>query len=178
MYRFPLFVVCALVGFNPATGSAQVAQHAGRTSPPVHASLPRVLPGTSTAVFATIHGNALNWDNSPLPDSLVRLRDARYGRIDGTQVTDRAGIFSFGAVDPGTYVVELLGKDRKVLAASELLTISSGDVGSAIVKLPHRLPPLGGVLGHTVQQALAVMSAAAASGVLATNVAGVDASAR
>jgi hypothetical protein len=46
---------------------------------------------------------------------------------------------------------------------------------SAIVKLPFRDPPAGGILSR---QALAIMSAAAASGVMATRVTGVDASAR
>jgi hypothetical protein len=138
----------------------------------------RTLPGTREAVFGTIQGNALNSVNGPLPDSLVRLRDARYGRILESQLTDRAGVFVFRAVDPGTYVVELLSRDQAVLAASELLGVGAGDTVSAVVKLPSRVQAFGGVFGHSMQQALVVMSAAAASGVLVTNVTGVDASAR
>lgn len=178
MYRLRLLVVCALVAFSTASGSAQLAPKAGRGASPVRASLPRVLPGTGESAFATIHGNALNANAVALPNSLVRLRDARYGRVIATQVTDRGGLFSFGGNDPGTYVVELIGKDQRVLAASELLNIEAGQVISAIVKLPFRLDPFGGIFGHTMGQALAVMSAAAASGVLVTSVTGVDASAR
>jgi hypothetical protein len=167
-----LLVVCALVGWHPASGAALAAQN--RTSPP----LPTSVPGTGASVVAMIQGNALNSDSSPLPDSLVRLRDVRYGRIAGSQATDKAGVFSFGRIDPGAYVVELIGQDLKVVAASEFLSVNGGDVVSAIVKLPFRPPPFGGVFGHTVQQALTVMAAAAASGVLATNVGGVDASPR
>jgi len=116
--------------------------------------------------------------NGVLPNSPVRVRDARSGRIAGSQMTDTSGFFSFTSIDPGTYVVELTGKDQTVLAASQLLTVSSGDTISAIVKLPFKIPPFAGLLGHTVQQALAITSAAAASGVLATEVTGVDASAR
>ena len=177
MHRLRLFVVCALVVFFPVSGLVQ-GQSASRSSRPVRASLPQVLPGTTASAFATIQGNALNSENAALPDSMVQLRDARYGRIMGTQITDKAGLFAFGAIDPGTYVVELMGKDQRVLAASELLNLEAGEAVLAVVKLPFRVPPFGGVFGHTVQQAVAVMSAAAASGVLATHVTGVDASAR
>ena len=178
MHRLRMFVVCALVGFVPASGSAQPARTPGRSPVPVSGSLPGKAPGTGAARLTSVQGNALDSSNAALPDSQVRLRDARYGRVVDTQITDRAGLFAFGAIEPGTYVVELIGKDRKVAAASELLGVGAGEVVSTIVKLPFRVPPFGGVFGHTVQQSLAVMSAAAASGVLATNVAGVDASAR
>src|SRR5688572_32774018 len=108
MNRLHLFVVCSLAVFYPMSGLAQLAKP---MSTPARASLPRLLPGTSASVFASIHGNALNSTNGALPDSLVRLRDARYGRIVSTQTTDKAGLFDFGAIDPGTYVVELIGDD-------------------------------------------------------------------
>ena len=79
----------------------------------------------------------------------VRLRDARSGRISGSQLTDTSGFFSFTSVDPGTYVVELTGKDQTVLAASQLLSVSAGDAVSAVVKLPFKIPPFAGLLGHS-----------------------------
>jgi len=142
------------------------------------ARVPRVLPGTRESAFTTIHGNALDFTNNALPDNRVRLRDARFGGIVESQVTDKAGMFSFRSLDPGTYVVELVAEDRAVLAASQLLSIGAGEVLLAVVKLPLRIPALGGLLAHTAQQAAAVTSAAAASGVLSTSVTGVDASAR
>jgi hypothetical protein len=125
-----------------------------------------------------IQGNALNSTNGALPNQPVRVRDARFGKIVGTQVTDKAGLFSFGALDPGTYIVELIDRNNTVLAASELLMVSAGETVSTVVKLPFRLPPFAGIFGHTVQQAVAITSAAAAAGVLAERVTGVDASAR
>lgn len=177
MHRLRPLVLCTLVALSPGSGSAQTPSDS-RGSSPVRAQLPLILSGTRESAFTTIQGNALNANNGALPDSLVRLRDARYGRILDTEITDKAGLFGFRPVDPGTYVVELIGKDQRVLAASELLSGGGGQTVLAIVKLPFRPSPLGGIFGHTVQQALAVMSAAAASGVLVTNVTGVDASAR
>ena len=113
-----------------------------------------------------IRGNALNSTSGALPNSLVRLRDARLGRIVDTQLTDQSGLFTFRAVDPGNYIVELISNDQTVLAASQLLSVNAGEAMSAVVKLPFRLPPMGGLFGHTASQAATVFSAAAATGVL------------
>jgi hypothetical protein len=53
-----------------------------------------------------------------------------------------------------------------------MLNVNAGEAVSAIVKLPFRIPPFGGLLGHTTGSAIAVSSAAAASGVLAQQVTG------
>ena len=88
------------------------------------------------------------------------------GRIISTQRTDKSGLFEFRAVDPGSYIVELLGAADTVLAASQLINVNAGETVSTVVKLPFRLPPLGGLFGHTTAQAIAITSAAAATGVL------------
>ena len=133
---------------------------------------PSLLPGTRPNIFTTIQGNALSSTNGALPDTAVRLRDARAGRIVDMQTTDRSGLFAFRSVDPGSYIVELVGTDQSILAASQILNVNAGEAVSAVVKLPFRLPAFGGLLGHTVPSATAVSSAAAASGVMATAVTG------
>ena len=133
---------------------------------PVRAAAPAVLPGTRETAFSMIRGNALDSVNGILADSPVRLRDARLGRIVGTQLTDKTGVFEFRAVDPGSYVVELLGNTDTVLAASQLINVNAGETASVVVKLPFRLPPWGGLFGHSTAQAIAITSAAAATGVL------------
>ena len=154
----------------PRTVARPIAPRAAaagaRATTPVRANLPTVLPGTRENAFSVIQGNALNSTSGSLPNSLVRLRDARIGRIVDTQLTDQSGLFTFRAVDPGSYIVELIGSDQTVLAASQLLSVNAGEAISAVVKLPFRLPPLGGVFGHTAAQAATVTSAAAATGVL------------
>lgn len=135
-----------------------------------------LLPGTKSNAFTTIQGNALSPTNGALPDTIVRLRDARQGRIVDTQITDKSGFFAFHNVDPGSYVIEVVGNDQSVLAASQLLNVESGQLASAVVKLPFRIPPFAGLLGHSAPSALAVSSAAAASGVLANAVTGQPAS--
>lgn len=134
------------------------------------ASLPadasrHLLPGTRADVFATVQGNALTSTSNPLPNALMRLRDTRHGRILGTRVTDQSGMFAFSTLDPGNYIVELLGHDQAILAVSEMVNPGPGDVISVIVKLPWQKPMATAMLG--VRPAIAsVLAVAAATGVL------------
>ena len=126
---------------------------------------PRLLPGTRPNVLTTIQGNALSSTNGGLPDAMLRLRNARSGRIVSSQVTDKSGLFAFTGVEPGTYVIEIMSGDQAVLAASEMLTVNAGETISAIVKLPFRIPPVAGLFWNT-PTALAVAIAAGTAQVL------------
>lgn len=147
-----------------ARGAAHVAVQRGVT--------PTILPGTPESVFTLIQGNALSATNGQLASASVRLRDVRFGRIVDSQVTDRAGLFAFRVVDPGSYVVELVSTDQSVLAASQIVNVNAGERVSVVVQLPFRTPSFVERLEQAVPQALAVLSAAAASGVLAESAAG------
>src|SRR5947207_983294 len=70
--------------------------------PTMRGTAARVLPGTRPGVFTIIQGSALNSLNGSLPNAIVRLRDARIGRIVDTQLSDKAGLFTFRSVDPGS----------------------------------------------------------------------------
>jgi hypothetical protein len=135
-------------------------------------------PPAQGSVLGTIQGNALSATNAPLAEANVRLRDVRFGRIVGTTLTDKVGLFVFHSIEPGSYIVELVARDQAVLAASQIVNINGGETMSAVVKLANRTPPLAGILGRTTPAALAVTAAAAASGVLASAVTGEPASAR
>ena len=140
---------------------------------PARTITPKLLPGTRPNVFGAIQGNALSSTNGALTDATVRLRDARVGQIVGTQLTDRSGLFAFHAVDPGSYIVEIMGPNRySVLAASQVLNIGPGEAISAVVKLPFKIPPFAGILGNSTPSAAAVTSQAASAGILATQASG------
>jgi hypothetical protein len=95
----------------------------------------RFLPARADA-FATIHGQARTSRNATLPNTLMRLRDARLGQPVATQVTDEMGVFAFPRVDPGSYVVELLGTTGRPLATSQVLSLNAGETANVVVKLP------------------------------------------
>jgi hypothetical protein len=177
-----LLGVCGLAILSATPASAQQAASTGRaTAPltaPVRKAVPRVLPGTRESAFSSIKGNAIDSSDKKLPHSLVRLRDASFGRIVDKQVSDSEGQFMFINLDPGPYVVELLGSDEKVLAASELLSLDASEAITVVIQLPIGISSFSSVNGHADPQARNVMAAAGDSGVLATKVIGVDASAR
>ena len=153
---------------QPAVGGAVAAK-----APAVVArATPRLLPGTHPDVLTTIQGSALDSSNGQLANTTVRLRDARLGRIVESQLTDKAGAFSFKALDPGSYIVEMMANDQTVLTASQLINVNAGESVSTLVKLPFRIPPFAGILGNNPAAAAAVMTTAAASGVLATTLSG------
>jgi hypothetical protein len=134
----------------------------------VKSTTPRLLPGTRSGVLTTIQGNALDSTNGPMPYALVRLRDARIGRVVDSQLTDTSGLFAFKVVDPGSYIVEMLGNDQTLLAASQILNVNAGEAVSAVVKLPFRVPPFAGLLGSSSTSSAALIAAqAAANGIAA-----------
>ena len=127
---------------------------------------PRPVTVHTTSV-TTIQGNALDATNGNLANVVVRLRDARFGRIVDTELTDKSGLFTFRTLDPGSYIVELIGNESTVLAASQILNVEAGEIVSAIVQLPLLTPMLGAAGGSTVATAAAIVTEAAATGVVA-----------
>jgi len=171
--------ILAVAVVRPAAQSAPVRTGAGgSTRPTVSGGGTRLLPGTRPNLSSTIHGNVLTSTDGALSNRVVRLRDARFGHVIGTQVTDSAGFFAFDTVEPGSYIVELMNPDQTVLAASDIISVNAGDTVTAVVKLPYHTPPLAGVLGNSRPSALAVTMEAIAAGVLATTVVGTAASDR
>jgi len=142
---------------------------------PARIAPPKMLPGTRPNVFSAIQGNALTSTNGALTDATMRLRDARFGQIVETQLTDRAGVFTFPKVDPGIYIVEIIGLDQvSVLAASEILTVGPGEAVSAVVKLPFNSQAIAGSLGSSAPSVNALKTQAASAGILATQAPGTE----
>jgi hypothetical protein len=159
--------------FRRAAAAAVLSGAAYGVLPSGVAAQPRILPGTPRAAFATIQGNALGSSNTSLPNAMVRLRDVQYGRSVDAQVTDRSGLFAFRGVDPGSYVVEILGQDQvSILAASQVLSVEAGQIASAVVKLPYTVTPFVRLFGASPTTATAVAANAALAGVMTTEVSG------
>ena len=116
----------------------------------------QVLPGTPQTAFGTIHISALSAANSPLPRWIVRLRDARYGRLVATNLTDDEGSFTFRDVDPGSYIIELIGGDQTVRATSALLAVNAGASVFAVVRLPTERGAITALLSVALAQAAAL----------------------
>jgi hypothetical protein len=136
MSRFVAIATSSLIAISALPVAAQ-PQASGPRSSIVNQAL---ITQAKQRALTTIQGNALDSSNGRLANAVVRLRDARYGRIVDRQLTDKSGLFAFKAIDPGSYIVELMSSDKSILAASELLNVNLGEVESAVVKLPVRIP--------------------------------------
>jgi hypothetical protein len=168
MSRILIAASLLLVAGGSWSVSAQPQSLAVAPRTAVKGATPRLLSGTRPSVLARIQGNALSPTNGPVPDTQVRLRDARFGRVVETQVTDKSGMFEFKVADPGTYIVEMIGRDQTLLAASQMLNVNAGEAVSAIVKLPFSVPPFAGLLGSSATPTAALVAGqAAASGIAA-----------
>ena len=151
----------------PARTVSRAQPAASEQPPPVRVTRPDILPGTPSAAFATILCQALTANHQPLANVVLRVRDARLGRIGTTLKTDADGRVSFDLIDPGSYIIELVGDDQSIRATSPLISVNAGESIATIVRLPSRLEAVAGFLRHGAPQAAAITAAAAAAGVLA-----------
>lgn len=127
------------------------------------------LPGGGRAIvtdarFAAVVGVAWQSDNTPIPYARVRLRDVSTGRAAGHTVANEAGRFTFADIAAGSYVVELVNENGKVLTVGHSFTVARGETVATFVRLGTRAPWFDGFFANA---AAAVASAAAAAGVTA-----------
>jgi len=74
----------------------------------------------------SISGVARSASSEPLANTVIRLRNVETGQLSGTTTTGAAGQFSFTGLNPGTYVVEVLDDDRRVVGTSAAIVLSPG----------------------------------------------------
>ena len=80
-----------------------------------------------------------------------------------THITDEAGSFTFRDVDPGRYIIELVGSDQTVRATSALLALDAGGAVYAVVRLPTERGAIAALFGVGLAQAAALTMALAGS---------------
>jgi hypothetical protein len=124
-------------------------------------------PRARTAPVArstSVHGVVWNADNTPRPNSRVRLRNLQTGRVDASATSNEDGRFTFDSLEGGSYVIELVGDDGKVIALGQIFRIEPGETVATFVRLGARQPRLAGLFSNA---AAAVISAASSAGVTA-----------
>jgi hypothetical protein len=106
------------------------------------------------STLATIKGNALSSVNAALPNTLVRLRDVKFGRIVGSSLTDHLGSYAFKGLEPGNYIVEIVSTDQTSLAATNLISANAGETVNSVVRLPFKATMLANILGGQASPAI------------------------
>ena len=80
-----------------------------------------------------LNGVAQSADKAPLPGYRVQVRNANTGELAGSTTSNQAGQFSFGSLQPGNYVVEIVDAAGKVVGLSPSLTVAAGSTVTVTV---------------------------------------------
>ena len=80
-------------------------------------------------------GRARTSLNTPIPYARVLLRNIRTGAIEARATANEEGRYTFLDLDSSAYIVELIGSDGSVVAASEMVAVATGDVRETTVRV-------------------------------------------
>ena len=108
-------------------------------------------------------GLAQNSLNAVIPHARVVLRDIRTGEALQQATADELGQFSFIDLVPSEYVVELLGPDGAVVAASEVVTTSKGRLLRTVVRVAAAATAVVAVLSMELSPTLPQVNTLATS---------------
>jgi hypothetical protein len=136
---------------NPVAG----AQHPSYYTPAAVA----VLGGRVNALL----GFARTSLNTPIAYARVVLRNIRTGRVFARAVANERGEFSFVDVEANAYIVELLGADGSVVAASPLVMMARGDVQQTELRVAASATTVTASFGNTLSPTLAQATSVADS---------------
>jgi hypothetical protein len=101
-------------------------------------ALPELTPGAIAALGGkenALVGLAQNSLNASIPHARVVLRDVRTGAAVQQTTADELGQFRFVDLPSSDYVVELVGPDGSVVAASEVVQTSKGGLLRTVVRV-------------------------------------------
>ncbi|MGH9409291.1 MAG: carboxypeptidase-like regulatory domain-containing protein [Vicinamibacterales bacterium] len=149
------FVIAAIV-LAPAAG---VSASGGWSDEPVD-SVGAAAGGLTTSVL----GAAWHSDNSPIPGAHLRLRNVMTGRIEATAIANTEGRFTFESLERGTYLVELVADNGKILTVGHPFTVEPGETVATFVRLGTKVPWMRSFFANT---AAAAAASAASEGITA-----------
>ena len=80
-----------------------------------------------------LSGVAQSADKAPLQNFRVHVRNANTGELAGSTTSNQAGQFSFSALQPGNYVVEIVDAAGKVVGLSPSVSVAAGSTVTVTV---------------------------------------------
>lgn len=93
-------------------------------------------PDGSTSTMVV--GSVVDSNQVPVGNLRVQLRNILSGKVLFESVGDSLGRFAFSDLEPGSYVVEVVLANQRVLAVSSAATVAHYQVFDTIVQLPGR----------------------------------------
>ena len=124
----------------------------------------RVGAATGSGGATSVLGVAWTVDNTPIAGAQVQLRNIVSGKVEARAIADQAGQFTFAHVEGGTYAVELVGDNGKILTVGHAFVIAPGETVATFVRLGTKVPWFNGFFSNA---ASAVASTAASQGITA-----------
>jgi hypothetical protein len=145
------------------------------TAPP-HAAGAQALGAQAVVRQAgSVTGTAWYRDNTPVAHGLLQLRDVATGRVLASSRADAQGRFTFPAVAPGVYVVELVNDDGGVRGVGQVFSVSAGETVATFIRIGTEVPWYSGFF---TSAAAGILATAASLGVTAMGDGGQPASPR
>jgi hypothetical protein len=128
---------------------------------------PLVVTSVAQAEIASLAGTAASSTGETLANVTVQLRDLATGTVSGTTTSSSTGAFSFGLVNPGNYVVEVLNAAGEVVGTSASVSVAAGAAITGVtVSATAAAVAASAAAVAGVSTIAAVTSAAAAAGVV------------
>jgi len=158
-----LRVLATLASAVVLLAASAAARADTRTDPPNRSSV-RPINGAVSPRSTSVMGSAWHSNNQPIPGARVQLRNVVTGKIAGNAVADDAGRFTFTNIEGGTYVVELVGANGKILTVGHPFVIAAGETVATFVRLAAQLPWYAGFFSNA---AAAATTTAASYGITA-----------
>lgn len=143
---------------TPVTGGQNVV---GNVRPDVAYLTPAAVAVLGGKVNALL-GFARTSLNTPIPHARVVLRNIRTGQVLARTVANERGEFSFVDLESNSYVVELVGADGSVVAASPFVTMARGDVQQTELRVAAAAATVAASFGNTLTPTLGRATAVAA----------------
>jgi hypothetical protein len=78
------------------------------------------------AATGTIQGTAQNSTGQVLSNYTVQLRNLQTGQLAGATTSNAAGSFSFGALNPANYVIEVVNQAGAIVGTSSAVLVTAG----------------------------------------------------
>lgn len=138
---------------------ALAAQAAGLPPGPPGPSPARVGATPGGTGLTSVVGTAWRVDNSPISGAHLQLRNLVNGKVQAQAVANEAGQFTFSNIEGGTYVVELLGLNGKIVSVGHAFVIAPGETVATFVRLGTSVPWYTGFFSN----AASIVAASAAS---------------
>lgn len=138
--RIQQFLIVALIGATGIITSAEQRRGDMVLVSPPPSPLRFVGPWrpVGSSVDTKVIGSVIDVLQAPVSYVHVQLRNLNSGSIVGESDTNANGEYEFTVLEPGTFVVEMVLSDYRVLALSNAGTLARYQTLNTVVQLPGR----------------------------------------